>query len=924
MNMLDEVDQSALFEESQSGMIPQIDEKTGEFTSIKGTGVEIGLEDEIPEVEIEGFESSERVLPESFVQANENKYKTSTIIEREPASSSYWPFPPMKPKAYRGLERHIRAGGIDGEFLGDGVDKKVIPWLQNASIVDEKHPKKQLMPSRSFRIGWGPGGKMIIPGSNGKVTVCSLDINISEVQKKLSKDLLKTHCQVRKSEMKSIEDGKNVTTKLGLCREYIGVVERSISEDNKNSTPNDPIRFQLSVWKLIDQLWSRKGASRSSCLAALGSWLSKTAESEMKEAINDEKNDETIIWNCLTGHNFPMACKAARNGQNWRLSVLLAQAGKCQRNSRPLMRQEREGQITPAWFQQDLFQQMRSWKESKLKSHISHGLRKIYGLLSGDMKTIKVQAQDRSISWLRAFGLFLWFAESEGKKSVESVLKSYLDATKSSDGPAVRPYPPHLSIRTSNNMRTDIRLQDLRLSLLELYTKAEHEIKGGMAQLLVPEKSVPSLLDYTLSWHLHEVFCRPGIDLKQILTVADGEYYREEAFHRVAVLIVSYASQLEAIGEWKWAIYVIMDASRSKHLRCYIRHETVVKEILCRHAPSSSITYSGDDPEDPKDIISNDKKSSDFGMEVDEKVYDFGGKDEKVFPGFGNEFGSDIRVAGRNSGPYGMVSVNYSKKDSESESLRRQESPELEVKTMEEEVELLENKQDREGWGMIRAFLENGNECGVPSSWIDNALAIRCANDGDSKCALYWYLRAGEWEQAHRVLMEKIVPDCFASGREMDITWELVERETKPESENASLFIGSRVALSPLLLLQKNSSSIKNWSKGGAVVIDYLTATNRWQGSSSDFKIEQAVSRAKNFMLGPNSEKNQTCMKRRFVCSEIISALLNVASGRRAQAEELEIDKLLCSVNEHQRLDHLDRHSLLYLTKKLNEQDAFG
>jgi len=762
----------------------------------------LDIETSLPEEEI--------IIPE--IESTKADVKTRIELTPEPTEDTYWPLPPRKPVAYKGLERTTE----NRDYVPD--EDADIATVENPSVVDpEACPRKQVLPSRSFRVSWGPGGTLVLPGADGQLSIRRIHVNMSQEQRKLTTALLKVHRHHSKGEDKDREESdwfdgdgkmfegdvkmfgrdlkerreKQISSSLGLCRGYAQRVKQSLL-DLKQVDLGHPMRVQHSVWELIIRLWSlRTDPSERKKLSSLSTWLQETVEDEVAEEQKKSQNHEQMIRSLLTGRQRIFAAKVAQEGDNWRLSILVTQAGR---------------------NQQDLRQQVQDWHDLGLEN-ISPDMLRIYQLLSGDVSR---EAGAEGVSWLRAFGLHLWYADKkwgkEGKwqKTVSSVVQSYLAHSEDKDNSAHKPCPPHRQSIASP------REQDIRLSLLQLYTKA-NDYEGGLANLLVPEKAVDSYLDYTLSWHLHEILRRPGLDgLNPLLTLKRGEggaISRSEGFQRVSVLISSYAASLEYLGLWKWSIYVLMDAGRDPIIGDYIRQELVVKDILFRHVPS---------------VIAS---MSDSGSTQEE--------------------------------------ANFGDLESKS-SLRNAQGV----------------------WDLERDFLTN--DCGVPSNWIDDALALRARYDsgpGQSLIALTWLLRAESWNSAHKYLVEDLAPDYFSRGAEGELVQPLMELKRQHS---------------------RDAKSIPNWRSQGGVLYNYFQAREGKPGWDSKKTLEVA----KDFMVR-NSKPDGgklSVTKSRFARSEVIATLLNVEETQKLLPSLLGIDDLMCSVNEHQRLQHLDRLSLRYLS----------
>jgi len=843
-----------------------------------------------------------------------------------PVPPVYWPPPPMRPAAYRGLERDrlgVDVGGEDEEH-GDSSSSsrrklaaKGVAWLENPSEAEgsreggrmmeqddydanvEAQPAEnicspQLIPARSFRVGWGPGGMLVLPDCNPgtrrfSFKLAKVGINVSEDQRAITTALLETHKQRRKKEQREQQREQQQQQQqheekmispgggLELCRAYISTMEDVLLRNNKQHDHQHPMRYQQSVWQLVQQLWSRRTDPESYRIAALGAWIQQAVAAEVQAEKKLVHSSEETCRILLSGRQLPQAAKAAQEGENWRLAALVAQAGRCQA---------------------DVRKQLAFWKKTGTLDYINKDLLRVYHILSGNIAAeaaakLTGDADEVPICWLRALGMHLWYADSpwsegsmpldmpldekkgslvvhvgdnghahsEGgswQKSVESVVNSYLRHSTDRKSPAAPPCPPHLVAKQaaasdSREFETP-RKQDLRLSLLQLYTQNQ-AYEGGLACLLVPEKALFSYLDYTLSWHLHEVLRRPGLGLEALH--APGGQGRNVGFERVAALVTNYAAELEAMGLWKWAVYVLMDAGRDPSLSKYVRHDYVVRQLLNRHAPYElpegkvAVAAMGN-------VALEDAKHGSGGADNDASS---GG--DIINPFAGGEGGSgDGKLVFGGFGQTGQAAENWG---SERMAVSSQES-----------------------WASVRTLLHS--ECNVPDSWIDEALALRARSEGDSDTALEWLLRAGRWAEAHDVLMQDLVPKKFSRGLEQELE-------------------------QPLRRLDVHSSHIPGWKAAGSVVLSYFNALR------TGVDLSASLSACKHLMnipvvagtTDPSIRKNiiERNTEIKFARSEIVSTLVSVHDIQKVFG----IENLMSSVNEHQRLQCLDRLSLNYLSK---------
>ncbi|GCC41721.1 hypothetical protein chiPu_0025590, partial [Chiloscyllium punctatum] len=95
-------------------------------------------------------------------------------------------------------------------------------------------------------------------------------------------------------------------------------------------------------------------------------------------------------------------------------------------------------------------------------------------------------------------------------------------------------------IEASENEEEEAPHQDICYHLLKLYSDRHYELHP----LLNPRTVTADYLDYRLSWHLW-----------MVLQAMNYTHLSEK--HQTMVH-TSFAAQLEAVGLWEWAIFVLL------------------------------------------------------------------------------------------------------------------------------------------------------------------------------------------------------------------------------------------------------------------------------------------------------------------------------------------------------------------------------
>lgn len=292
---------------------------------------------------------------------------------------------------------------------------------------------------------------------------------------------------------------------------------------------------------------------------ALSEWLSDVVAAAVENDLakandqNQELSRIARIFALMTGNQIERACDVATEGGDLRLATLLAQAS---------------GDDV---FTADIEAQLERWRDTRADVHISTTYRKVYELLSGNVNVSKglrgfdaaESSPDIQISngldWKRAFAIRFWFA-SQAATIAESLrmLQTDLDA----DTQLARPLPRHVLEQASPSwyLPDGGSVHDLAYNLLQAF----RDPSISLETLLAPRSYSSSPLDYRLAWHLYQVFAkshrnRDFIDVEDSSLSATGQQ-----------LILSYAWQLENIGLWQWAVFVLLHLETSERfVRCF-------------------------------------------------------------------------------------------------------------------------------------------------------------------------------------------------------------------------------------------------------------------------------------------------------------------------------------------------------------------
>lgn len=259
----------------------------------------------------------------------------------------------------------------------------------------------------------------------------------------------------------------------------------------------------------------------------------------------------------LSGHRIIDACKHLLDGKNFRLATLVALIG------------------TSDQLMQDMREQVREWREANLLSEFTDPIRAIYELLGGNVCAVDGQkgamenrmesfviSEKFGMDWKRAFGLRLWYAITSNEDVVEAIHAFEDDLRQDKEQPP-RPWFAEQGIETLWEDLNKDKREDLLWGLLKLYADTNIDL----ADVLRPENSQLSPLDFRLCWQLGQALLNTG-----------KVNFGEEADDKADSATVSFASQLTSEGNWLEAVFVLL------HLTKPAARTKTVQEHLARHA----------------------------------------------------------------------------------------------------------------------------------------------------------------------------------------------------------------------------------------------------------------------------------------------------------------------------------------------------
>ncbi|MCJ1432977.1 Nuclear pore complex protein Nup98-Nup96 [Xylographa pallens] len=272
---------------------------------------------------------------------------------------------------------------------------------------------------------------------------------------------------------------------------------------------------------------------------------SQICQEKALAAVSAAPTAEERALGYLSMHRITEACDALVEGKDFRLATLVAQIG---------------GDRT---MHDDMTTQIDAWRSLKHLSEMTDPIRAVYELLAGntcichghegsseDQATTFVITERFNLDWKRSFGLRLWYAIKE-EDAIEVAVKTYAAdlGTKESRTPI-----PWFIEEGSSLPWTDARpeaREDLLWGILKLYAESKDGVAlTKLTKVVMPENASGNPIDTRLSFELYYAL---STRLPDHVDLA-----------RADQLAWDYAVQLQAAGEWKWAMFAMLHMSDSE------------------------------------------------------------------------------------------------------------------------------------------------------------------------------------------------------------------------------------------------------------------------------------------------------------------------------------------------------------------------
>ena len=318
---------------------------------------------------------------------------------------------------------------------------------------------------------------------------------------------------------------------------------------HKNST--SPLTYESTLWELAIILFDQPDGSKYNISPSevhdyearirkdqLVKLWRKICREESQKVADETTGLEERALAFLTANQIEKACDALLQGKNYRLATLVAQIGGSTE------------------VRDTISSQVSAWRDLNVLSEMSEPIRAIYSLLAGTTgvcegkkaQHIEDKARAFAISerfkldWRRAFGLRLFYGVT-ADEPLETAVAAYMKDVESEE-----PAKPE---------------GDALFTLLRLYaSKKLSQPLPELDDLLLPKPKFTTTIDPRLSFQLYSAITS-WFHWDGNSTIAD-------------TALKTFAVQLDATGEWLWAVFVILhirEASDRKHtLQAILRH----------------------------------------------------------------------------------------------------------------------------------------------------------------------------------------------------------------------------------------------------------------------------------------------------------------------------------------------------------------
>lgn len=292
--------------------------------------------------------------------------------------------------------------------------------------------------------------------------------------------------------------------------------------------------------------------------------------------INAVSSLEERAFHFLSINNVAAATRCLLDNKDYHLATLVAQLDKRDRATMEIMAE-----------------QVQQWKDQNVWSEMSEPIRALYEILAGnccvsegkpvgaveDRSSTFSLSERYSLSWMRAFGLRLWYGIAADEPLGEAVGLFSQELAKGSE--LARPLPwfaDQLNEEYREEMWQDRHLDPLWVLLQAEQTMLKRDSGPQLQRKVTAAISWPVCVDplaisakmqHRVSFQMLQSFAALQHELPTRVTMQKDPFASEK-------LITAYAEELEVTGRIEWAAWVLL------HLAKAPLREHALKELLLR------------------------------------------------------------------------------------------------------------------------------------------------------------------------------------------------------------------------------------------------------------------------------------------------------------------------------------------------------
>ncbi|KAJ2575911.1 hypothetical protein GGH19_002619 [Coemansia sp. RSA 1807] len=426
-----------------------------------------------------------------------------------------------------------------------------------------------LMMARSFRVAFGPQGQLVYLQGEAS-SVLTID-NLAHHLHANHDDAVALHTSTVRAQWEhsviSTGDDESPqvsfreTTSIASVLAVLQQTDSAVSSEEQRLLELAAVLFDESADNTNEHV--RMIRQRQGVTQWLMGAVYDAVQRDLLHAGKSQSPAAAAVFALLSGHRIEAACLAATAHRDYRLATLVAQSGS--------------GGVGGGGNDK----QMQALLRAQLKGPaFAPEYQRVYEVLAGD-------GVAAGLDWKRAFGLGLWFTQTP-VDSVSSAVQSFqrdfergVQVAPPLPSWLFKPGTEDLAAQSADELREDRRGESAVDLLQRGVYDAVFQLLRLFAQPAYPlERALPS-----------EAFTPARGDVRQSAMLAWllARVRRCRGFDDMMSydwLLASWAAQLEVLGLWHWACYVLLQLSSPPH------RNHAIRALLERALPNSLPTVS--------------------------------------------------------------------------------------------------------------------------------------------------------------------------------------------------------------------------------------------------------------------------------------------------------------------------------------------